>query len=68
MSETLLSCWEKTVRVAPEATAMVDVTAGRKVTRADLVADVDFEELCLRVGHHDEAQAVGRQPPALLSM
>jgi long-chain acyl-CoA synthetase len=36
MSETLLSCWEKTARVAPEAMAMIDVAADRKVTRAEL--------------------------------
>ena len=38
MSETLLSRWEKTARAAPEATAMVDVAAGRKVTRGELQA------------------------------
>jgi long-chain acyl-CoA synthetase len=42
MSESLLSCWEKTVLTAPEATALIDVAAGRKVTRAELEAGADL--------------------------
>lgn len=38
MSTTLLSAWEKTVRTAPDAVALIDAASGRTWTRAQLDA------------------------------
>jgi acyl-coenzyme A synthetase/AMP-(fatty) acid ligase len=41
MSTTLLTAWQKTVRLVPEAPAIIDMAASKQITRADLEALAD---------------------------